>query len=275
MNRVSFCLLILAVALLAAPVSASTCPAGWVDITAKVNNPTFPLVCEWTKCTCADFAAKKCTVVFPPASSIICDKGSIPEQPGGGCTTGCVAFTPPGGGSTIACPAGWVNVTAKCPGIGPIVCAPPPTSANGPDLVINAAWGGTNVGSTIYGPKLTAFISVKNKGTADCVPPAGQQFVVGVYFKSIGLIKATSVGPFPTHIAPGQTVNFVAQGTNQIMLTEQYQKEVYNGWVDFYVTARAPNGPEYSAAIVGGCAAPEASIANNNAHSVKKTITNP
>jgi hypothetical protein len=225
------------------PASAGTCPAGWVDITSQVHNPVYPLVCESKACSCADFNAKKCTVVFPPASSIVCDKGSIPEQPGGGCTTGCVAFTPPQTGR--------------------------------PDLKIHAAWGSSNVGSTQYGPELTAYISVTNVGMADCVPPAGQAFVVGVYFKTIGLIKATSVGPFPVHIAAGQTVNFVAQGVSQLMLTPKYQAEVYNGFVDFYVASRLPSGPEYSAAIQSACAAPELSIANNNAHSVKKVVTNP
>ncbi|HEX4962320.1 MAG TPA: hypothetical protein VF173_15900 [Thermoanaerobaculia bacterium] len=225
------------------PASAGTCPAGWVDITAKVNNPAYPLVCESKACSCADFNAKKCRVVFPPASSIVCDKGSIPEQPGGGCTTGCVATNPP--------------------------------QPRRPDLKIHADWGSSNVGSTRYGPKLTGYISVTNVGTADCVPPAGQQFVVGLYFKTIGLIKATSVGPFPTHIAPGQTVNFVAQGVNQVMLTPQYQNVVYNGYVDFYVASRNPAGPELSAAINSACAAPEISIPNNNAHSVKKVVTNP
>ncbi|HKO55313.1 MAG TPA: hypothetical protein VJ276_05505 [Thermoanaerobaculia bacterium] len=237
-----FAIAVVICTLAAGAASAGTCPAGWVDITAKVNNPAFPLVCESTACPCADFNAKKCQVVFPPAASIVCDKGSIPQQPGGGCTTGCVAFTP----------------------------ARPP-----PDLVISAQWGSTNVGSTIYGPKLTAFISVKNIGTADCVPPAGQQFVVGAYFKTLGLIKATSVGPFPTHIAPGQTVNFVAQGVNQLMLTPTYQDKVYNGFVDFYVASKLPAGLELSAATQSACANPELSIPNNNAHSVKKTITNP
>jgi hypothetical protein len=144
-----------------------------------------------------------------------------------------------------------------------------------PDLVIHAVWGSTNVGSTSLGPKLTAFISVKNVGTADCVPPAGQQFAVGAYFKTLGLIKATSVGLFPTHIAPGQTVNFIAQGVNQVMLTPLYQNVVYNGWVDFYIGSRLPAGPELSAATKSACANPELLISNNNAHSVQKTITNP
>ena len=227
---------------LAGSAAAGTCPAGWVDITAKINNPAFPLVCESTACPCADFNAKKCTVVFPPASSIVCDKGSIPSQPGGGCTTGCVAFNP-----------------------APLR----------PDLKIKAQWGGTNVGNTRFGPKLTAFISVTNVGTADCVPPAGQQFVVGAYFKTLGLIKATSVGPFPTHIGAGQTVNFVAQGVNQLMLTPQYQNVVYNGFVDFYVASKLPAGLELSAATQSACANPELSIPNNNAHSINKNITNP
>jgi hypothetical protein len=225
------------------PASAGTCPVGWVDITSKVHNPAYPLVCESKACSCADYNAGKCKVVFPPASSIVCDKGSIPEQPGGGCTTGCVA--------------GAVSPIGR------------------PDLKIHAEWGSSNVGSTQYGPKLTAYISVTNVGKADCVPPAGQQFVVGVYFKTIGLIKATSVGLFPVHIAPGQTVNFVAQGVNQLMLTPKYQAEVYKGFVDFYVASRLPSGPEYSAAIQSACAAPELSIPNNNAHSVKKVVTNP
>lgn len=222
---------------------AGKCPAGWVDITSKISNPAFPLVCESEACPCADFNAKKCNVVFPPASSIVCGQGSIPTQPGGGCTTGCVAFTPPQPGN--------------------------------PDLEIHAQWGSSNVGSTVHGPKLTAYISVTNIGTADCVPPAGQQFVVGVYIKTIGLVKATSVGPFPTHIAAGQTVNFVAQGENQILLTPEYQDQVYNGYVDFYVASRLPTGPEYSAAIQSACAIPELSIENNNAHSVKKAVSNP
>lgn len=225
------------------PAGAGTCPPGWVDITSKVNNPTFPLVCESTACSCADFNAKRCRVVFPPASSIVCDRGSIPQQPGGGCTTGCVVFTPP--------------------------------QPKAPDLKIHAEWGSSNVGSTQYGPKLTAYISVTNIGSADCVPPAGQEFVIGAYFKTIGLIKATSVGPFPTHIAPGQTVNFVAQGVNQVMLTPQYQAKVYQGLVDFYVASRKPAGLELSAATQSACATPELSITNNNAHSVNKVVTNP
>ena len=225
------------------PPGAGTCPPGWVDITSKVNNPTFPLVCESLACPCVDFNANKCKPVFPPASSIVCGKGAIPTQPGGGCTTGCV-----------------LSPTA------------PPAQ---PDLQIHAAWGSSNVGSTAYGPKLTAYISVTNIGTADCVPPAGQQFVVGVYFKGLGLIKATSVGPFPTHIGAGRTANFVAQGVSQVMLTPTYQQAVYQGYVDFYVASRLPTGPEYSAAIQSACAIPEASIANNNAHSVNKLVTNP
>jgi len=133
----------------------------------------------------------------------------------------------------------------------------------------------SNVGNTIYGPKLTAYISATNIGSADCVPPAGQEFVVGVYLKTFGLIKATCVGPFPTHIAPGQTVNFVAQGVNQLMLTPQYQAVVYQGYVDFYVASRNPAGPELSAATQSACAVPELSIPNYNAHSVKKVVTNP
>lgn len=144
-----------------------------------------------------------------------------------------------------------------------------------PDLKISAQWGSTNVGSTIHGPKLTAFIAVTNVGTAPCVPPAGQEFVVGAYFKTLGLIKATSVGPFPTSIAPGQTANFVAQGVDQIMLTEPYQDKVYNGDVDFYVASRVPSGPELSAATQSACAIPELLIPNNNAHSVSNVITNP
>lgn len=147
--------------------------------------------------------------------------------------------------------------------------------ASRPDLKISAQWGGTNVGDTIYGPKQTAFIAVTNIGKADCVPPPGQEFVIGVYFKTLGLIKATSVGPFPTSIAPGQTVNFVAQGVDQLMFTPPYQNVVYNGYVDFYVASRAPTGPELSAAIASACANPELSIENNNAHSVSKIITNP
>lgn len=216
---------------------AATCPAGWVDITAQIHNPAYPLVCESKACSCADFKAGKCRVVFPPAKSIVCDKGSIPEQPGGGCTTGCVSITP--------------------------------------DLKIHAEWGGSNTGSTDYGPYQTAYISVTNAGTADCTPPAGQQFVVGVYFKSIGLIKATSVGPFPTHIAPGQTFHFVAQGQNQIMFSLRYQAMIYRGLVDFYVASKAPGGLELSAATHSACAYPEISIANNNAHSVNEVITNP
>jgi hypothetical protein len=185
---------------------------------------------------------------------------------------GAVFTAKPAGG---ACPAGWLDITAQVnnPAYSQ-VCANPAPKAR-PDLKIKATWGGTNVGSTIHGPKLTAFIAVTNVGTAPCVPPAGQQFVVGAYFKTMGLIKATSVGPFPTTIAPGQTVNFVAQGVNQIMLTEPYQNLVYNGFVDFYVASKAPAAPELSAAIQSACAIPELSIANNNAHSVKKVITNP
>jgi hypothetical protein len=243
-SRLAVVLSVIVVSVFAAgPARAGSCPAGWVDITAKVHNPAFPLVCESKACSCADFNAGKCKVVFPPASSIVCDKGSIPSQPGGGCTTGCVAVGPP--------------VVAR------------------PDLKIHAEWGSSNVGSTLYGPKLTAYIAVTNIGTADCVPPAGQQFVVGVYFKTIGLIKATSVGPFPTHIAAGQTVHFLAQGVNQIMLTPKYQAEVYKGYVDFYVASRLPTGPEYSAAIHSACANPELLIPNNNAHSVNKAVTNP
>jgi hypothetical protein len=222
---------------------AGTSPPGWVDITSKVNNPTFPLVCESLACPCVDFNAGQCTPVFPPASSIACDQGSIPTQPGGGCTTGCV-----------------------------VAPSPPPAQ---PDLRIHAGWGSSNVGSTAYGPKLTAYISVTNIGSADCVPPAGEQFVVGVYFKGIGLIKATSVGPFPTQIAAGDTANFLAQGVNQVMLTPTYQESVYQGFVDFYVASRSPSGPEYSAAIQSACAIPEISIVNNNAHSVNQVVTNP
>lgn len=174
-----------------------------------------------------------------------------------------------------ACPAGWLDITAQVNNPAYLqVCANPAPKAR-PDLKIKAAWGSSNVGNTIYGPKLTAYIAVTNVGTAPCVPPAGQQFVVGAYFKTIGLIKATSVGPFPTTIAPGQTVNFIAQGVNQLMLTEPYQNQVYNGYVDFYVASRAPAGPELSAATQSACAIPELSIVNNNAHSVKKAITNP
>jgi hypothetical protein len=124
--------------------------------------------------------------------------------------------------ASAACPAGWLDITAQVNNPAYLqVCANP--KSGGPDLKISAQWGGTNVGNTIYGPKLTAFLAVTNVGTAPCVPPAGQVFVVGAYVKSLGLIEATSVGPFPATIAPGQTVNFVAQGLNQLLLTEPYQ----------------------------------------------------
>lgn len=138
-----------------------------------------------------------------------------------------------------------------------------------PNLKIKVQWGSSNVGSTVYGEKLTAYIAVTNTSDVDCVPPAGANFVVGSYYKTLGLGLATSVGPFPTVIGAGQTVNFVQQS-----LDEAHQNAVYNGYVDFYVSSHVPGQPDLSAAINPACNG-EKNLDDNNAHSVNKTITNP
>ncbi len=138
-----------------------------------------------------------------------------------------------------------------------------------PNVKINVQWGSTNVGSTQYGEKLTAFITVTNTGKADCYPPAGAKFVVGAYYKTLGLVKATSVGSFPTVIKAGETKHFVQQS-----LDDEHQAVVYNGNVDFYVSSQATGQPDLSAAVRPACGG-EINLNDNNAHSVKKVITNP
>ncbi|MBW8873965.1 MAG: hypothetical protein JF614_03305 [Acidobacteria bacterium] len=138
-----------------------------------------------------------------------------------------------------------------------------------PNVKISVQWGSSNVGSTQYGPKLTAYIAVKNTSKQVCHPPHGAKFVVGAYYKTLGLVKATSVGPFPTVINPGETKNFIAQS-----LDDPHQAIVYKGYVDFYVSSQTPGQPDLSAAVRPACQG-EVNLNDNNAHSVKKVITNP
>jgi hypothetical protein len=138
-----------------------------------------------------------------------------------------------------------------------------------PNVKINVQWGSSNVGSTQYGEKLTAFISVTNTGKVDCHPPAGAKFVVGAYYKSLGLMKATSVGAFPAVIKAGETRNFIQQS-----LDIAHQAAIYKGDVDFYVSSQSPGQPDLSAAVRPACNG-EINLKDNNAHSVKKVITNP
>lgn len=138
-----------------------------------------------------------------------------------------------------------------------------------PNLKINVQWGSSNVGSTQYGPKLTAYIAVTNTSTLDCVPPAGAKFVIGAYYKTIGLMKATSVGTFPSVIKAGETKHFIQQS-----LDTAHQAAIYTGYVDFYVSSQAPGQPDLSAAVRPACQG-EINLTDNNAHSVKKIITNP
>jgi hypothetical protein len=138
-----------------------------------------------------------------------------------------------------------------------------------PNLKINVQWGSSNVGSSQYGVKLTAYISVTNTSKVDCTPPAGAKFVVGAYYKTLGLVKATSVGLFPTVIKAGETKIFLQQP-----LDDAHQNLIYNGYVDFYVTSQSPGQPDLSAAVRPACYG-EKNLNDNNAHSVKKVITNP
>jgi|GEM_PF-3211572 len=138
-----------------------------------------------------------------------------------------------------------------------------------PNLKINVQWGSSNVGSSQYGVKLTAYISVTNTSTVDCTPPAGAKFVVGAYYKSLGLVKATSVGLFPTVIKAGETKNFIQQS-----LDDAHQNLIYNDYVDFYVSSQSPGQPDLSAAVRPACNG-EINLKDNNAHSIKKVITNP
>ena len=137
------------------------------------------------------------------------------------------------------------------------------------NLKINVQWGSSNVGSTQYGEKLTAYISVTNTSKVDCYPPAGASFVVGAYYKTLGLKKATSVGTFPAVIKAGETRSFIQQS-----LDDAHQAVIYNGYVDFYVSSQAPGQPDLSAAVRPACKG-ELNLKDNNAHSVKKVITNP
>ena len=141
--------------------------------------------------------------------------------------------------------------------------------AGQPNLKINVQWGSSNVGSTQYGEKLTAYIAVTNTGKVDCYPPAGAKFVLGAYYKTLGLMKATSVGAFPSVIKVGETKHFIQQS-----LDVAHQAVIYNGYVDFYVSSQAPGQPDLSAAVRPACNG-EVNLTDNNAHSVKKIITNP
>ena len=141
--------------------------------------------------------------------------------------------------------------------------------AGQPNLKINVQWGSSNVGSTQYGEKLTAYIAVTNTGKVDCYPPAGAKFVIGAYYKTLGLMKATSVGAFPSVIKVGETKHFIQQS-----LDVAHQAVIYNGYVDFYVSSQAPGQPDLSAAVRPACNG-EVNLTDNNAHSVKKIITNP
>jgi hypothetical protein len=138
-----------------------------------------------------------------------------------------------------------------------------------PNLKISVQWGSSNVGSSQYGPRLTAYIAVTNTSTLDCSPPSGASFVVGAYYKTLGLVKATSVGTFPTIIRAGETRNFIAQS-----LDDAHQNVIYNGYVDFYVSSQAPGQLDLSSAVRPACAG-ELNLSDNNAHSVKTVITNP
>jgi hypothetical protein len=138
-----------------------------------------------------------------------------------------------------------------------------------PNLKISVQWGSSNVGSGPDGPKLTAYISVTNTSKVDCHPPAGAQFVVGAYYKTLGLMKATSVGTFPTVIPAGETRNFVQQS-----LDDAHQSVIYNGSVDFYVSSQAPGEYDLSTAVRPACKG-EINLGDNNAHSVKKVMANP
>jgi hypothetical protein len=143
------------------------------------------------------------------------------------------------------------------------------------NLAISVQWGETNIGNTPSGPKLTAFIDVTNVGMSTCHPPTDDaEFVVGGYFKGLGLIKATSVGAFPTKIEPGETRSFVLQTHSKGAAEPDWQKVIYDGYVDFYVSSQAPGQPDLSAAVRPACKG-ETDLANNNAHSVEKVITNP
>lgn len=138
-----------------------------------------------------------------------------------------------------------------------------------PNLKINVQWGSSNAGSTQYGEKLTAYITVTNTSKLDCYPPTGAQFVVGAYYKTLGLMKATSVGTFPSVIKAGESKHFIQQS-----LDNAHQAVIYNGYVDFYVSSQAPGQPDLSSAIRPACQG-EINLADNNSHSVKKIIMNP
>jgi len=152
--------------------------------------------------------------------------------------------------------------------ITPIV-KPPAGTKLPPNVKISVQWGSSNVGSTQYGAKLTAYIAVTNTSAVDCYPPSGAQFVVGAYYKTLGLVKATSVGMFPSVIKAGETKNFIQQS-----LDDAHQALIYNGYVDFYVSSQAPGQPDLSSAVRPACNG-ESNLNDNNAHSVKKVITNP
>ncbi|HEV8578063.1 MAG TPA: hypothetical protein VGX68_03185 [Thermoanaerobaculia bacterium] len=144
---------------------------------------------------------------------------------------------------------------------------PPPKAT--PNLRISAAWGSSGVGSSPFDPKLTAYIAVKNTSGVDCYPPTGAGFVIGAYYKSLGLVTATSVGTFPSVIKAGETRYLIAQS-----LDDPHQSVIYSGFVDFYVSSQAPGQPDLSAATRPACEG-EVFLADNNAHSARKVVMNP
>ncbi len=67
----------------------------------------------------------------------------------------------------------------------------------------------------------------------------------------------------------GETKNFIQQS-----LDDAHQNAIYNGYADFFVSSQGPGQPDLSAAVRPACKG-ELNLKDNNAHSVKKVMTNP